>query len=76
MVELLEQGSTRLGLRLRITHAQRDRVVADTSGDLLDAVLCLMQAAWAAQRPGCGLPSDMDPLEGWIATAPKPQDSS
>ena len=39
------------------------------AGDSLDAVLCLMQAAWASERPGYGLPADIDPLEGWIVSA-------
>ncbi len=69
MLEALEQGLNPLGLRLRLTHAQRDHVIADTSGDRLDAVLCLMQAAWASVRPNCGLPAEIDPLEGWIVTA-------
>lgn len=69
MVEALEQGRSRLGLRLRLTHAQRDVLAADGSGDALDAVLCLMQAAWASTQPGYGLPVTMDPLEGWIASA-------
>ena len=37
--EALEQGRTRLGVRLRLSHAQRDALVADASGDRLDAVL-------------------------------------
>lgn len=71
LITALEHGQTRLGLRLKVTHAQRDVLVDDGSGDSLDAVLCLMQAAWAAQQgaPGFGLPAGMDPLEGWIVTA-------
>ncbi|MEY4562081.1 MAG: hypothetical protein RLZZ618_1358 [Pseudomonadota bacterium] len=69
LLEALEQGRTRLGLRLRLSHAQRDALVADASGDRLDAVLCLMQAAWAGAQPDHGLPADIDPLEGWIVTA-------
>jgi hypothetical protein len=77
MLTALEHGQTRLGLRLKLTHAQRDALADDASGDSLDAVLCLMQAAWAAQQqatgtnpadgPGWGLPA-FDPLEGWIVT--------
>ncbi|MEY2687732.1 MAG: hypothetical protein RL375_1930, partial [Pseudomonadota bacterium] len=26
-------------------------------------------AGWASQRPGWGLPPDLDPLEGWIVSA-------
>jgi hypothetical protein len=70
LVEGLEQGRSRLGLRLKLSHAQRDLLAADASGDHLDAVLCLLQAGWAQTQPGHGLPSAMDPLEGWIITAP------
>ncbi len=67
----LELGQTRLGLRLRLSHAQRDALVADATGDSLDAVLCLVQAAWAQAKgaPRYGLPEATDPLEGWIVTA-------
>jgi hypothetical protein len=69
IVDALEQGRTRLGLRLKLTHAQREALVDDASGDRLDAVLCLMQAGWAAGQPGFGLPADVDRLEGWIVSA-------
>ena len=67
----LEHGQTRLGLRLKLTNAQRDALAADASGDRLDAVLCLMQAAWARRHgaPLYGLPPALDPLEGWIVSA-------
>lgn len=74
LLTALEQGRTRLGLRLKLTPAQADNLLADATGDRLDAVLCLVQVAWALQRhragdPLWGLPADMDPLEGWIVTA-------
>lgn len=71
LVAALEQGRTRLGLRLKLTHAQRDALAEDASGDTLDAVLCMVQAAWAAQQgaPAYGLPDTLDPLEGWIVSA-------
>ena len=74
LITALEQGNTRLGLRLKVSHAQRDALVDDARGDALDAVLCLMQAAWAQTRREAGdalygLPPDLDPLEGWIVTA-------
>lgn len=72
LIEWLEQGRSRLGVRLRVTHAQRDALVADASGDRLDAVLCMLQAAWAAQQSRYGMPAEIDPLEGWIASAPAP----
>jgi len=69
IVEALEQGRTRLGLRLALSHAQRDALVADPTADRLDAVLCLVQAAWASTRPNFGLPEAVDPIEGWIVSA-------
>ena len=74
IVHALEMGQTRLQLRLKLSHAQRDELTDDASGDALDAVLCMVQAAWALQRheagdPRWGLPLEMDPLEGWILTA-------
>lgn len=79
LVDALEQGRTRLKLRLKLTPGQRDFLVADAKGDRLDAALCLVQAAWA-QRHGeramekgathsWGLPKAIDPIEGWILTA-------
>jgi hypothetical protein len=72
LVEAIEQGRTRLGLRVRLSHAQRDDLAADPSGDRLDALLCLVQAAWAAGQPDWGRPADADPLEGWIVSAALP----
>ncbi|MCJ0765097.1 DUF429 domain-containing protein [Variovorax terrae] len=71
LITALEHGQTRLGLRLKLSHAQRDALAADASGDSLDAALCLLQAAWAQQQgaPRYGLPEGLDPLEGWIVTA-------
>jgi hypothetical protein len=74
LLHALEQGRTRLQLRLRLSTAQQDALIQDASGDTLDAVLCMTQAAWAAHRHArgdalYGLPSDLDPLEGWIVTA-------
>ena len=69
MVDALEQGRTQLGLRLKLSHPQREALVDDASGDHLDAALCLVQAAWASMQPRYGLPAGVDPVEGWIATA-------
>ena len=77
LINALENGQAALlhsvGLRLKLTHAQRDALADDASGDSLDAVLCLLQAAWAqaqheAGHPCWGLPA-FDPLEGWIVSA-------
>lgn len=71
LITALENGQTRLGLRLKLSHAQRDALTDDASGDSLDATLCLLQAAWAQLQgaPRYGLPAQTDPLEGWIVTA-------
>ena len=76
LVQALEAGQgphgvVRLGLRLQLNAAQRQALVADASGDALDAVLCMLQAGWATQQhaagvPRYGLPQGMDPMEGWI----------
>lgn len=69
IVDALCAGRTRLGLALRGDAALLSTLVDDASGDALDAVLCLLQAAWAAARPNHGLPEGVDPLEGWIVSA-------
>jgi len=61
------------GLSLQLDPQQQAELAADASGDRLDALLCLLQAAWALQqrRQGharWGLPQ-FDPLEGWIVSA-------
>jgi hypothetical protein len=77
LVNALEGGQVPLlqaaGLRLKLSHAQRDALADDPSGDTLDAVLCLLQAAWAVRQHETGharwgLP-EFDPLEGWIVSA-------
>jgi hypothetical protein len=58
-----------LGVKLRIGPALEKVVVADGSGDSLDAVICAVQAAWAATRPGYGIPASAPAGEGWIVSA-------
>ena len=70
LLRALESGRTRLGVRLQITASQRADLAADATADRLDAVLCMLQAAWAVGRPGYGLPPGSDPIEGWIVSAP------
>ena len=67
-------GHDKLPLRLQLSSAQHDALLADASGDSLDAVVCMMQAAWGQQQHEqgdsmYGLPADLDPLEGWIVNA-------
>lgn len=68
----LVAGKAGLAPRLELTTAWRRRLGTDGSGDLIDAVICGLQAAHAALSPGYGLPADLDPLEGWIASVPPP----
>lgn len=75
LIHALESGQHRLQLRLKLSHAQRDMLAQDPMGDALDATICMVQAAWAAQcavqgDARYGLPEKMDPLEGWIVGAP------
>src|SRR5919204_5829009 len=56
VVEALAAGKP-LGVRLELPGALGKALVEDGSGDLLDAVICAVQAAWAARRPGYGIPA-------------------
>lgn len=60
--------------RCQIVPQVMAQLADDPSADRLDAVLCLAQAAWAWERrhAGYGLPAEIDPLEGWIVSAPIP----
>lgn len=55
------------------THGLRvqapDHLADDPAGDQLDALLCVIQAAWARTQRGNGYgsPDHVDALEGWIA---------
>lgn len=74
LLQALAGAGTRLALRLALTSEQHQELAADGSGDTLDACLCLVQAAWGWRHgaPRFGLPPQMDPLEGWILSAPWP----
>ena len=69
IVDHLERGDYRFNIKLD-AGPYREALLGDGSGDLLDAVLCGILAAWAWQRreEQFGLP-DFDPLEGWIVGA-------
>lgn len=60
-----------LGLSVQCSTKLRNEILADGSGDLLDAVICATQAAWAwkRRRSNYGLPADAPRGEGWIVTA-------
>ena len=69
IVDHLERGDYRFAVKLDAGSFRND-LIDDGSGDLLDAVLCGLLAAWAWQRrtKRFGLPP-FDPLEGWIVGA-------
>ncbi len=70
IVRALERGDHPLRLRIFFSNNEIKRqIVADGSGDSLDAVLCAVQAAWAATRPDWGLPRSVPRGEGWIVSA-------
>ena len=80
-----EQTAARKAVRRRIVDAMKagkplqvglsldrkfeKRLVDDGSGDTLDAVICAVQAAWAAGQPRYGFPAGVPPAEGWIVSA-------
>ena len=72
IVERLEDGRHRLGIRVAFAPGLREPCIEDGTGDTLDAVLCAVQAAWGWERRdrGYGLPPAVDPLEGWTVGAP------
>jgi hypothetical protein len=65
VVSALQAGQP-LGIRLSM---RTEMLEHDGSGDLLDAVICAVQAAWAARQPRYGLPADAPSGEGWILSA-------
>jgi len=58
-----------LGTRLAASHGLQENLIEDGSGDLLDAAICALQAAWAAARPRFGVPQEASSGEGWIVSA-------
>ena len=58
-----------LGIALRADKKLLGGLVSDGSGDLLDAAICALQAAWAAGRKNYGIPADAPRGEGWIISA-------
>ena len=58
-----------LGIAVKMPKGVRSELVADGSGDLLDAVICAVQAAWAIGQPNYGIPATAPRGEGWIISA-------
>ncbi len=69
IIKALERGDYPQGIALDAGKHRR-ALLDDGSGDLLDAVLCALLAAWGWQRraTGYGLPPH-DALEGWLVGA-------
>jgi hypothetical protein len=67
----MTRGDNPLNITVRASASAAGRILADGTGDFLDAVICAMQAAWAWQHRNdrYGLPAELDPLEGWIVSA-------
>jgi hypothetical protein len=57
--------------QLKLTPRWRRALIDEPGADLLDAVICALQAGQAVLQPRFGLPDHLDPLEGWIATVPE-----
>ena len=61
-----EQCKDKYDLVVNLDSIGSRTLVEDPGGDLLDAVLCAIQAAWSSMQPRYGVPEECDPLEGWI----------
>jgi hypothetical protein len=70
IVRALKAGRP-LGIVLQLSKSLETQVLGDGMGDVLDAVICAVQAAWAwrKRRMNYGLPADAPAGEGWILTA-------
>jgi len=71
VVRNLREGKP-LGIALRAERKLESALIDDGSGDLLDAAICAVQAAWAAGRRNYGVPRDAPRGEGWIISAGSP----
>jgi hypothetical protein len=70
IVQALKSGYP-LNVRVTLDPRLEKEVLADGSGDLLDAVICAVQAAWGWNRreSNFGLPAHAHPAEGWIVSS-------
>jgi Protein of unknown function (DUF429) len=59
------------GLSVEMSDEMREMLAQDAMGDMLDAVLCAVQAGWAymERERGYGISVDCDKDEGWIVDA-------
>lgn len=70
IVRALKRGQP-LGIVLGLAKRLETQVLEDGTGDLLDSVICAVQAAWGwrKRRRNYGLPANAPDGEGWILTA-------
>jgi hypothetical protein len=70
IVRALKTGQP-LGIRLVADRRLERSLIADGSGDLLDAAICAVQAAWgwSRRRSNFGFPPGAQPGEGWIVSS-------
>ena len=71
IVQAMTEGKP-LGVELGAAKNLLRELVADGSGDLLDAAICAVQAAWASRQDDYGIPADAPRGEGWIISAGSP----
>ncbi|MGH2497913.1 MAG: DUF429 domain-containing protein [Ktedonobacteraceae bacterium] len=59
------------GLSIEMSDTLEEMLIEDGMGDMLDAVLCAVQAAWVYMQSerGYGIPVECDKDEGWIVDA-------
>jgi hypothetical protein len=69
ILRALYSGEHPLKVAVRLPSSLRARILKDGSGDMLDAVLCAVQAAWATTQPDYGVPRNVIGCEGWIVGA-------
>jgi hypothetical protein len=70
VVQALKSGRP-LAISCQLERKLERQIIDDGSGDLLDAVICAMQAAWGwtKRKSNYGLPAQAPAGEGWIVTA-------
>ena len=69
LLDQLQHGATRFyEVDIRLSTTQQAQCLTDHKGDTLDAVLAMIQAAWAYQQRDqhYGIPIEIPRAEGWI----------
>jgi hypothetical protein len=69
IIEGIETGVLQQEFAVKIKlNNYREKLISDATGDMLDAVLCSIQAAWGHlnRDNNFGMPENIDLAEGWI----------